>query len=182
MTYTPIKLQIPLDSNHEFAAALGRLLGHWAIVEHELTDILGILLRVNQPRAQMIFMTFISFKAKLQLIERLIHNFVGASPEKNRLLSLIRSAGNLNDERNGFIHATWGVGNTNDSLTRFPNTLQGNTKNAFRATDDLTPQDIQKVVDTIASLSGELQHFRFHDAAKLVIHQVPPSWMHKQVE
>jgi hypothetical protein len=66
---TPMKpkpLQVPIDSMPEFAAALGRFMSHWAIVESELTNILGWVLRVNQPRAQILFMSIINVKTKLR--------------------------------------------------------------------------------------------------------------------
>lgn len=50
--------QIPLDLKPEIAQAIGRLVGHWAIVESHIEMLFSVMLDLGQFRARLIFQNF----------------------------------------------------------------------------------------------------------------------------
>ena len=164
-----MKVQIPLDTNPEIAAALGRFVGHFAMVEQCLIGILGRLLGVNQPRAQIVYAKFISLTTKLGLMQELAEHFVADGTLKDELVSLLAKATKLNKRRNTYIHSAWAAGNNASSLARL---------NADRrAPEIVTAARIQQDVDEVAELSARFQDFQFRVSPNLVIHDVPPAWL-----
>jgi len=162
------KIQIPLDSAPEHAAALGRMLGHWAIVEHSLSDVLGALLGIEQSRQQMLFNTFIGLSSKLGLIERLIYSYVIDSPEKEKLLKLVEKASKYNSARNSYVHATWAAGSSG-ALTKIDTRVPTNKKSRIRPFEEITPANIDAFVQELSLLSGAFQEFQINDFQKIQI-------------
>ena len=76
---------IPLDSQPQHAQALGRLLGHWGICEHNLCAILGNILGVEDHKARFIWAAFPSFAAKQKLLRRLNHHYTVNEVAKSSL-------------------------------------------------------------------------------------------------
>ena len=107
---------IPLDDAPEHAAALGRLLGHWAILESQLQTIMQLLLGIDQFKGRFLWHEFTSTNAKIRMLQRLNHHFT-AERFKNDLSTLLESAQSLNSKRNSFVHAVWA--GDKDRLARF---------------------------------------------------------------
>ena len=163
------KTQVPMDFNPEFASELGRLVAHWAVVESCLTSILAMLLGIqDQVRGQFVFMSFVSLKSKLDLIERLTETFLVESPEKSQLVALLKESARLNKLRNDNVHAQWGPSVNKGALSRWPSSLPGNfKKQLFKDTEEMTVQDIRDVVEQIAELTSAFVEFQFDGAPKL---------------
>jgi hypothetical protein len=165
----PRKTQIPLDTAPHFAAALGRLTGHWAMVEFELSNILAGLLGVGRDRAALVYQTFFSVPQKLELMQRLVRLFVDPSAEREALSALLEQASDLNGKHNSFIHSAWGVGRTEDSLSQVSSSLPRKPDALRRAMRDVPVAEVNQVVDRMAVLSAELQWFSFDSFSKLTI-------------
>lgn len=154
----PRKATIPLDAEPEIAAALGRLIGHWAICEHEIEGILGYLLRIDDHRARYVWEAFIGFSAKNELVMKLNHHFTDDKSQKDSLHKLLKQANKLNDIRNNHIHAIWAAGGkkklTRLKKTRSPYTVEHSEFTTF------TGQDILNDVEQISVLSAALQEWR----------------------
>lgn len=169
----PKKFQVPMDSSPDHAAAIGRMVAQWAMLEWLITDILRMLLDTDQYRAKIIFQNFVSFRAKLTLVERLVYAFVSDTPERNELLGLTEVAGTLNTDRNKLVHATWAAGKSGN-LTLIPGSLPWNPSKHRKPTEPMTAQNIQDVADKIGELTLKIQNFLYlGDAEKLVIAQRP---------
>src|SRR3989339_2115641 len=149
------KTQVAMDFHHEFSVELGRLVAHWAVVESCLSNILSMLIGIqDQVKGKFIFMTFISLKSKLELIERLTETFFVESPEKTRLVALLKECIRLNNLRNDNVHAQWGPSTNKDNLSRWPSSLPNNFKRQiFKEVSEVAVQDIRNVVEQIAELS-----------------------------
>lgn len=152
------KITIPLDAEAGIAAALGRLIGHWAICEHELENVLGNLLRVDPHRARYVWEAFIGFAAKNELVMKLNHQFTTDKAQKELLHGLLKQANKLNDIRNNHIHAIWAAGGK-QKLTRLRKTRSGYTV-ALPEFATFTEQDILNDVEKISVLSAALQEWR----------------------
>lgn len=167
--------QIPMDSSPEIAAALGRFVAMWGILEGEMKSILEILCGLDQFRATIIFDTFPALGQKLGMLERLTYAFVEDGEGKTKLLHFIGTASSLMGIRNDLVHAVWGAGMDANSLTRFPISLPDNKKKRLKGAKGLTTQDIQSETEKVRALSFDVQQFRFRDAPKLSIRQLPIS-------
>lgn len=148
------KIHIALDNAPEHAAALGRLLGHWAMLEKILTGLMQYLLQVKPTIAAMIYDEFVSSQSKIRLMKRINYHFTSDNKLKDEINSLLSIASRLNSERNKFIHASWASGSS--ELVRFESILPKNHKKAWKLPMKFTPQDIQDVVEEIAELSVSL--------------------------
>jgi hypothetical protein len=167
------KTQVPMDFNNEFATELGRLVAHWAVVESCLTRVLAMLLGIqDQVRGQFVFMSFVSLKSKLELIERLAETFLVESLEKAQLVTLLKESSRLNKLRNDNVHAQWGPSVNKGALSRWPSSLPGNfKKQLFKDTEEITVQDIRDVVEQIAELTSAFVAFEFDSVPKLQTYQ-----------
>jgi hypothetical protein len=162
-----------IDSRPEIAGNLGRLVGRWGLLESKLISILQLPLGIDQLKATIIFNTFPALGQKIQLIERLLRCYVQDSPERKKLLQFCQRALARNTVRNKFVHAIWGAGLDQESLTLFPQSLPHDTKSRLSQIEQVTAQDIQNEIDKIAELSEEIMVFLFDDSPKLVILQRP---------
>lgn len=165
--------KIPLDSAPAHSEALGRMLGHWAIIEHSLSYVLGALLGIEQSRQQMLFNTFISIASKIQLIERLVHSYVIDSPEKECLQELIGLASTYNTTRNSFVHSTWAVGKDANTLTKIDNRVPSNTKRRIRSFEDIQAKNIEDFVTDLSILSARFTEFSSEGFPKIKISERP---------
>jgi hypothetical protein len=146
-----------LDEFPEYATALGRLIGQWGMLERHFISVLGYLLGTDQARAQMVFNTFPALMQKLQLIERLTKCVVEPSNARECLLEYIGRAKKLNDTRNMYVHATWGVrGQGPGELTCLQSSLPQNTEKRFKEPKSIKLSDIQRDVDDAAMLSYDM--------------------------
>ncbi len=166
------KTQIPLDNAPKHAEGLGRMLGHWAIIERCLSSVLGTLLGIEQSREHMLFNTFISIASKIKLIERLIHSYVIDSSEKDTLLELVKTAETFNTKRNSFVHSTWGAG-SNDTLIKIDSRVPGSNKKRVRPAEVITSESIDDFVLELAVLSAKFNSFAFDGFPKLQISVKP---------
>ena len=153
----PGRMGIPLDSRPEHAAALGRMLGHWAMLEHLLVGTLSLALNIRYSRGKVVWQEFASLRGKLTLIKRL--NWAKKDdPLKKELDEMLVEATKLNEIRNAYIHALWvedGGTFTTPTLRRMRNTSPPNYKKLFRDTEIISVQDIENDVIKIAELSAK---------------------------
>jgi hypothetical protein len=152
------KKHIPFDDAPEHAAALGRLIAHWNVLERILVIILQWLLGTSWNKALFIYQEFVSAKSKINLLRRLNHHFNKNIELKNEIDSYLGRASKLNSQRNQFIHALWGV-RVEDKLVRGTTMEPPNYKKSSisgHIPEQFTSQDIQAVVEEIAELSQSL--------------------------
>ena len=162
-------LQIPLDSSQKHAEALGRMLGHWAVLEGELSSILGMLLGIEQSREHMLFNTFIGISSKITLIKRLINCYVINCPEKEDLLKLTQSAALLNGTRNSYVHSVWAAGHNKDALTKIDRRVPNKESERVRPFSQVPASSIEDFVQEVSQLASALQEFRCHDSVRIQI-------------
>jgi hypothetical protein len=166
------KMQIPLDSSNDHAMALGKLMGHFAILESQLQMVMATLLGIDQFRAAIVFQSFISLRAKVDMITRLSYVFLNDSPERAELIKLLDESGKANTIRNDHAHATWAAGDPG-ALTRISGSLPNNPKHRIKPFKAFTASDIQKDVETIATLSAKIQHFVIEKLLQMPISRQP---------
>lgn len=164
---------IPLDNQPEIAQSLGRMLGHWAFLENMLSYILGTLLGIDQSRLHMLYHSFTSVTTKIQLIERLIHIYVSDSEDKIKLLSLIKTASELNATRNTFVHGLWVEGTKKDNLIMFDMRVPGKPTKRTRGFKVFSSATINSFVQDISELSLKLQEFLHNEMKNIQILRLP---------
>lgn len=155
----PSKLSFsPLDDRPEHAAALGRLLGHWAYLELQLLIVLEKLLEIDTQKARFVYQEFISVASKIKLLQRLNHHFTSDITKKEKLEKLLANTDTLSIKRNNFIHAIWAstLNDDDPQLLRVRNSLPGKYENLYHKIEEFTPKDIQRVVDEISTLTLSL--------------------------
>jgi hypothetical protein len=161
----PPKTYIPLDHAPKHAAAIGQLLGHWAFLEYGLIELLTIFLHVDLLKATIIYQGFVSTKAKILLIQRLNHIFMPDKDLKKELHELLKKVSKYNSIRNDFVHSIWFLEDRNNRnpevLTRVRTTMPGDHKKYFKQSERFTVQQIQDVVEEIATLSQSLKNLIF---------------------
>ncbi len=148
------RFSIPLDNLPAHATALGRLLGHWAMLESLLMGTLGLALRIDHKFARVLWQEFISTRGKITLLQRLNHT-MGDNELKDELTQILQRAQELNAVRNGYIHALWVI-NSDHQVQRQSNAAPGDYKKVFRDSEIVTATDIENDVEKIATLSGDL--------------------------
>jgi|GEM_PF-6446430 len=149
---------IPLDSKPEECAALGRLVGHWGKVEHELQCLLGTLLGIDNKMAEFIFQSFVSVDSKITLLRRLNLNFYSNRKFTSNLETQLVNAENLSTQRNEFVHSLWRLGPEN-SLIKFVGYLPRKYKNEHKSVT-IGVLEIQSVVDKMSELSTTLYNLQ----------------------
>ena len=169
------KTEISLDSAPDHSIALGRMLGHWAVVESMLSDVLGDLLGIEQSRQHMLFNTFISIQSKIELIQRLIYSYVIDSPEKEQLLELIQKAIRYNSIRNSFVHSAWGWVDPKrtDTLMKIDRRVPNNEKSRIRPYEQITASTIDAFVSELSELSSAFVKFQVDGFPKIQISVQP---------
>ena len=154
-----VKFPLPIDNSPELAAALGRLMAHWADLESWLTHLLQVLLNVDNMKARFIYQEFNSTRGKIALLQRINYFFTLDEKLKGDIDELLRKVNKLNETRNKFVHARW-VGDVPQHIMRLETSLPG-YKQYKKPMKKFTPQDVQKVVEDISELSQSLQNLIF---------------------
>jgi len=149
------KKHLPIDDAPEHAAALGRLIAHWNALERILVIFLQWLLGTSWFKALLVFHQFSNITGKIYLLKTLNYQF-NENEFKNEIDRHLNTALALNEERNKFIHALWGV-IVDDKIVRVPAMEPCNHKKTSQSVNEqFSSQDIQEVVDKIARLSQSL--------------------------
>lgn len=148
--------KIPLDDEPEICEALGRLIAHWAVMEIALKQVLSQLLLTDQSRGITVYDSIVSAKTKIDIIKRLIRDFLPPSQLKKSLRSLIRQADNLNSKRNELVHASWGRHPDGHILLQREGLPHAESKSRTKSSYRITAQDIRNAADSIAIVSGQL--------------------------
>jgi hypothetical protein len=149
---------IPLDNLPDHAAALGRLLGHWAFLENMLMGTLALALKVDHALARVLWQEFISTRGKITLLQRLNWSMKD-NPLKEELSKLLNRAQELNKVRNNYIHALWVI-SSNGQVERHSNTAPGDYKKVFKDSQVITANDIENDVLKISVLSGDFVYWQ----------------------
>lgn len=122
---------VPIDNAPEHAAALGRLVARWAVLEVGLQLLLSALLKGGYREAHFIYQEISATKTKITMLRRMNHHlgrFV--EPQKTKISMLLADAARLNRKRNDFVHALWGEGREKDCLTRMSTTFSQDHREA----------------------------------------------------
>lgn len=159
------KYYMVLDDYPDHAAALGRMLGHWGILETHLMRMMEFLFQVphdhvNHHKTDFVYKEFISLRSKITLLERLNRWFVQDTSLKETIKNLLSETKRLNKERNNYVHARWisgPYGDTSNRLYRISLASPGNINELYNKPKKLTPQDIQDFAEEIVKLSLSFQ-------------------------
>ena len=84
-----VKFPLPIDTDPEFAAALGRLIAYWGNLEFNLIHLRQILLDIDNTKARFIYQGFFSIRAKITLLKRLNHFYILDNTLKKDIISFI---------------------------------------------------------------------------------------------
>jgi hypothetical protein len=147
------KYYMVLDDYPEHAAALGRLLGHWAALETCLMTIMSFIIEVDDIISYFIYNEFVNTKSKIILIQR-INNFLNKDDKlKEDIAPLLSSAFTLNRIRNDFVHAYWKKDDTDPTkLIRINYSFPAKLHKLQKPQERFTSKDIQDVGEKIAKL------------------------------
>ena len=148
---------IPLDSQPQHAQALGRLLGHWGICEHNLCAILGNIVGVEDHKARFIWAAFPSFAAKQKLLRRLNHHYTVNEVAKSSLEALLVQAAKFNSQRNACVHAIWTAGGK-DKLGQLNESQSHMVKHSHFKIVEV--HEILALVEELSLFSGSLEGWR----------------------
>lgn len=159
------RAQTSIDLAPEHAAALGRLLGHWAMFDRLLIGILKYLLTIDWGKAMLVYQEFGSTKSKIVLMRRLNHYYTEDEDLKIDVDKLLSQALKLNTKRNAFIHAMWT--GTPSHFYRQKVMPPPDHKKTIHDIEPFTLQDIQNVVEEIAELSQSLRYLLLQFQAEL---------------
>jgi hypothetical protein len=106
-------VNMPLDSNPEFAHLLGKVVERWASLESELMRCLAALLDDNEPAARAIIYSLNSTSNRIGIVKAVARELLPDGPEKSGFVWLLDKINDLQKERNGFIHGEyWHAGNS----------------------------------------------------------------------
>lgn len=150
------KIYMALDDSPDHAAALGRLLGHWAILETCLMRMMEYLLQVDHHRADFVYKEFVNTKSKISLLKRLNRWLTQDDTIKGEINEILTDTETLNRKRNNFVHARWvsgPYGDNSNKLLRINDSSPSNINKLHKPVKRFTPQDIQDVVEEIVKLS-----------------------------
>jgi hypothetical protein len=157
--------ETPLDGNEATAAALGRLVGKWGALEHQLIGTLMVLLRIDFARAQMVFNSFPGFFQKLNLLERLTHTFMRDCDEKTELLKLFTRVRDQTNVRNYYVHSLW-MSDPDNVMHVQSIPLGSNTKKPENPIDRADLGKLLEAVNAAATLISDFSDFKmFHGVA-----------------
>lgn len=153
------RIHIALEQFPNHAAALGCLLGHWAVLEDLIAGLMQYLFKVKPTIASLIFDEFVSTKSKILLLRRVNHIITDDKSLKLEIESLLSEAQKLNSKRNSFIHSSWVSGE--NMLFRCEKIMPPNHQKVRKEPTIVTLQDIQNVVEEIAELSASIGDLLF---------------------
>jgi hypothetical protein len=148
-----------LDDSPEHAAALGRLIGHWAMLETKLMQLMEKLLGIDHNKSDLVYKEFVSTISKIKLLKRLNYHFTKDDLLKCKINELLISAEHFNSKRNEFVHARWDARaykDDSDELIKISTMPPGYTK-ISRPIERITPKNIQDITEDIAKLSLSFQ-------------------------
>ena len=167
------KLTVPIDSADEHAKELGRLIAHWAVIEHLLVDLLGALLKINQSRAQLIWAEYSAFAVKIRLLRRCTYCYVPDCQQKSDLFKLLGKINDLNDIRNKYVHATWAAGRSDKSLTLIHGTPPSDYKKRVKNAENVLASTLEADRLRIDELYMKILRFVIDELPKMPIHDLP---------
>ncbi len=163
------KYHIPFDDAPEHAAALGRLVAHWNVLERILVILLQWLLSTSWLKSLLVFQQFASFPGKIGVLRTLNYHFNKHDHLKNEVDKHLKTALGYNDTRIQFVHALWGV-KVGDKIVRTPSFEPTNPRvTSQHIYGEFSPQDIQAEVDKIAKLSQKFSDILDQLGAKTAV-------------
>jgi len=147
------KLISVVHKNEPFAAALGRMVAAFAVLEHTLRELLQMTLGVQQYHAEAIYGGITSVKAKIEIIKEVLETASVHPPEREELNKLLERANRLNIRRNSYVHCMWGAGNNKESLSLIETGLRRGNPRQFH---QVRPSDIDALTEDIGILADDL--------------------------
>lgn len=173
MSEKPIPRSV-LEDDSEFSAALGLIMGYWALVENALTILMGALLRLDEDRAKLVFMSFNSMRTKLDLMQRLTYIYIDECELREKVSEVLKRAVELNIERNKFVHAVWAVRSGDEGMfLRMEGSLQGSKTAPYKAAKRHTTADVRSVVAAMANLEADVHRVRSDLEREKIVRERP---------
>lgn len=139
------------DPQEDLYREVGRLIGHWNVVELWLTFILQALLQTDQHRAQMIYKEFSAFSTKIRLIQRLSTSYLADTKERAKLAALLDDSLGAVKVRNKYAHALWASNEDRSEFSLIQWTAPGGTN--VRLHPD-TPVNLKVLAEEIQRIGG----------------------------
>ena len=152
-------LKIPFDTHTQYAALLGRLVGHWAVAEQELTFHFANVLGVERSRGKLVWDSFIALPPKIELMERICHQEGVATEYQQGLMPLLTEARSCNGQRTKFVHAVYGEVDGKD-IVLMSNALERDTRKTHKPQEQLSVEGVEAVIRRISQLTLALQQLR----------------------
>lgn len=105
-------------SENDFYLHVGKAIRKWAKLEYILWTYLAILLKVDQARARIVWMSFTSFRARRHLLLRLAETFADGEP-LDQFRKDMQLAKKLSEKRNILAHSMMFQPEPNDHKITF---------------------------------------------------------------
>jgi hypothetical protein len=155
------RVTIPLDYCPEHAAALGRLIGHWAFLETQLQGVIQCLMHSSQSKARFLWQEFLSAESRISLAQRINWHCVANAAirdDLNRLLDEVRA---LETVRNTYVLGLWGESSGGTAaLTLISNSLPGHFKDVDMRQELVTLGKLREDANSIAELSQRMSEWQ----------------------
>jgi hypothetical protein len=141
----------------DYLKCIGDMTVSFSLLEFWVKSISYYLIRDNQRIAQIIT-SELSFKSLRTLVMNLYSERYGENSYFLLLRLLMDRAAALEDRRNQITHSMWAVGRKPNSILRIKTTSKEKRGLQFQF-EDLTIEQLSKIVDDIKKLSGEFSLF-----------------------
>jgi len=152
--------KIPLDDEPEICTEIGRLVAHWAVVEIHLKLVMSQLLSTDQSRAVTVYNSVTSVRTKVDIMKRLVRDFIIDDEFSRELSLLFKEVERLNSKRNEIVHAAWGR-HPDGYISLHPESLPGSSgKKRMKPSYPIKSDDIKKIVEEISLVSTRLSHIQ----------------------
>ena len=143
-----------LSDHPELALALGRIAATWALVEHQLCNVLTALLRCPPQRGHAVYYAIINNSARIDMLRSIALDKTLDAKDRKTIMRLLERAQTAAGKRNGYIHKLWLLENNHvyaaETLSKdFP---RGKKRKVH-------PPEIKKVIFEIRVLAHDVGEF-----------------------
>lgn len=98
---------MPLDSNPDYARALGTILERWTLLESTMARVLGCVLEIEDQPARAVLYSLNSTSNRIAIVRSMAQEMVPEGPEKRGFLYLLEKINHLQKRRNELIHGEY---------------------------------------------------------------------------
>jgi hypothetical protein len=154
------KLHTPLSNEH--LRAIGKVVTNFAILEHEISWFIWILLGlktgVDAQELAQILTSELRFRNLIDLFGALYRHRVDEPARIEELKSLLGSLNEASKKRNIIVHSIWGAGSTGNQITRIKTTAKAK-KGLKWQRDPMNVREIDEIADFIGNTCLKLEDF-----------------------